>query len=65
MKAVILRRESAIIQPRSFRSRWGGPILNYPKREELVDHPFLGSGTTLAPPETEGAYCCGIELDSK
>src|ERR1017187_3465490 len=39
------------------------PILNHPKRGELVYEPFLGSGTTLAAAELTERICCGMELD--
>ena len=41
------------------------PILNHPKRGELVYEPFLGSGTTLAAAELTERVCYGIELDPK
>jgi DNA modification methylase len=41
------------------------PILNHPRRGELVYEPFLGSGTTLAAAEITERVCYGIELDPK
>jgi DNA modification methylase len=39
------------------------PILNHTKRGELIDEPFLGSGTTLAAAELTERVCVGMELD--
>ena len=41
------------------------PILNHTKNGELVDDPFLGSGTTLAAAELTERVCCGLELDPR
>jgi DNA modification methylase len=41
------------------------PLLNHTKRGELVDDPFLGSGTTLAAAEVTDRVCYGLELDPK
>jgi DNA modification methylase len=40
-------------------------LMNSSKAEDLVDDPFLGSGSTLIACEKTNRVCAGIELDPK